>query len=299
MIREMRLEDLDRVADLAQGERFARQGWEPEFWALAPAGRQLHPLHLRSLLNAGHPALVATSSDTVVGAVVAVRRPSGRLLVDDLSHAAERPWSQLCPPLLGALVSKAAASGVSEVIVPCARADGELAAALRGAGLDLVGWTRVGRIRRPPPSPPEGVRIAGDDDTDAVQALLSGQELVPHGMPGSSEPTEAVLLEDEDGLIGVALLGSLAPPPVYAPGGLSCLIEHRALRGGGPEQWERLIRGAEWFAARRGDIQVIVPVGPSHHELDRALDLLGYGRPVDWWRWAQPQPLVAPHSAQA
>jgi hypothetical protein len=295
MVRNMGLEDLEQVADLAQGERIARQGWEPEFWALAPAGRQLHLLRLRSLLSAGQPAIVATCGNQIVGAVVAVEATAGRWLVEDLCHSPQLRWSQLGPPLLSALVARATEAGVGEVLVPCPRADGELAAALRSAGLELVSWTRVGRLSVTRPEPDPGVRLATAADATDVERLLGGQPVVPHGMPAVSSHSEAVVIDEGSGPLGVALLGSVPTAPGYSPGGSGCLVEHRAMPDG---DWERLLRGVEFFAGRRGDVQVLVPVS-DHDALDAALDALGYGRPLEWWRWRQPQPLVAPHSAQA
>lgn len=295
MVRNMGLEDLEQVADLSQGERIARQGWEPEFWALAPAGRQLHLLRLRSHLAAGQPAIVATCGDQIVGAVVAVQASPGRWTVEDLCHSPRLLWSQLCPPLLSALVARAAEAGVGEVLLPCPCADGELAAALSSAGLERVSWTRVGRLSVTRPEPELGVRLATDADAADVEGLLGGQAVVPHGMQAVSSHSEAVVIDDGSGLLGVALLGSVAPAPGYAPGRSSCLVEHRAMPTG---DWARLLGGVEYFAGRRGDVQVLVPVS-DHDALDAALDALGYGRPLEWWRWRQPQPLVAPHSAHA
>lgn len=272
-IRPTEARDIPAIADLAQDQRIRQAGWEPEFWAMAPNAREVHPVFLRATVEQGRTlALVAETGGQLQGYVIATPGPTipGRpptWTVDDFGVAAPRSWSTVGPALLAAVAARARREGVDRIVTPCPTADRARRLALEAAGLDLNCWFRHLRLDRPTGPP---ALSSGDDDPGLPLPHLHGLQAVT--MAGTS-----VVADGAHALLSP----SIAAPPVYRPGGTTAVADpvigqdHASLSG--------VLDEVEETSRGRGDVALIVAVGPGEELLERTLDDRNYGRPVEWW----------------
>jgi GNAT superfamily N-acetyltransferase len=292
-------EDLDAVADLAQSARLLEASWQPQLWSPSSGARGVHPLVLRRQLDGGLPALVAEErSGALVGAILPTEPPGcdrpgagSAWAVDDFFVASPTRWRTTGRALLVALAGRAAAAGVDRIVVSCGGSDDELRHVLDRAGLTPSGWVRVRDLVAPRGAAPVGVRRATPGDAAAVTALLARAASHDHTLrpppPGAAGREWAdVLVLDDHGVVGVAVVGpSLPPPPGHEPRRGTTLAEPVVLddRADWTNDGARLVRGVEWVATGRDDAQVVIPCGPEESRMDEELGSAGYAIRLEWW----------------
>ena len=140
-------DDIESVADLAQSTRIRQQGWEPQYWAMAPAGRSLHPLFLGHQLTNGCVGLVDEHDGILRGAIITsdlegIRRGAGGpvWVADDFHVAGPDDWTDIGRALLAGLAGRAKSDGIREILVPAPNADRAMSAMLGDARLELGSW---------------------------------------------------------------------------------------------------------------------------------------------------------------
>ena len=125
---------------------------------------------------------------------------------------------------------------------------------------------------------------------DKHRAYLSG--LVAHG-------TVIALVSEHAGQLDGFLIATLVPaPPVYDPGGLTCLIDDFAVvpAANWPTAGAALLRAALAEAARRGAAQAVVVTGRRDHPKRRTLRSCGLDVTSEWWTMPLPPiPRQDPH----
>ncbi len=88
-----------------------------------------------------------------------------------------------------------------------------------------------------------------------------------------------------DTVVGFAIGVVMAAPPVYAPGGLTCLVDDFTL--GPAADWATdgvdLLLAVRRAAAGRGAVQVVVVTAALHAEKRAALSAAGLGCASEWW----------------
>jgi hypothetical protein len=208
--------------------------------------------------------------------------------VDDFFVASPALWRTRGRALLVALAARAATSGVEHIVTSCGGTDAVLADVLAGAGLRKTGWVRMRTITVPRAAVPVGVRAVVDADADEVRHLLARAVRHRHTVRATpaAAASEALALDDGDGLIGVAILGPSVPaPPGHEPQLGTTVAEPIVLAPSADwtEDGARLIRGIEWLATARHDEQVVIPCGPDETKMDEELGSAGYIVPLEWW----------------
>lgn len=304
-IREATIEDIPAIADLAEVARVRQESWDPQFWATAVDARAIHPLFLRRNLEMhATAALLAEDPRGVLGATIATEiagigtTAGGPVwLLGDFHVADASSWDTAGRALLTATAARARSLGAGELLVPCPHADLSMAGLLQSAGLSLRSWFRHRVLTGAPPAPPVGVRGLVPADGPEVAGLVTGSPRHRHAWDSPRRfdrdgdiLADGIVLDDGDGILGVGLVSAPVPsPPVYRRGGTTVVIDPLALDPS--SDWEadggRLLAGAQFLAARRGDVAVVVPCGPGELLKEQLLDVHGYGRPLDWWslRW--------------
>ena len=153
---------------------------------------------------------------------------------------------------------------------------------------------------------PRRTRPATHDDIDAVAALAADRRrdyeahqprfwrqaddaLVRHkahlhGLV--DEPDHVFLVAGETSHVSGFVIGRLMPaPPVYEPGGLSCVVDDFAVARA--DAWASLgllLLGDLSLAARaRGAVQVVVVAGRHDEPKRRALHAAGLVVASEWW----------------
>jgi hypothetical protein len=105
-----------------------------------------------------------------------------------------------------------------------------------------------------------------------------------HGLV--DEPDQIFLVAGDAGRVSGFVIGRLVPaPPVYEPGGLTCLVDDFAVES--PDAWTSLgpvlLRDLSRVAHARGAVQLVVVSG-RHDEPKRvALQAAGLVVASEWW----------------
>jgi hypothetical protein len=153
---------------------------------------------------------------------------------------------------------------------------------------------------------PDATRPATHDDIDEVAALAAGRRrdyearqplfwrqaddaLTRHTafLHGLVEAPEHVfLVAGETGQVSGFVIGRLTPaPPVYDPGGLTCVVDDFAVER--PELWVSLgpllLDDLSRAARARGAVQLVVVAGQHDEPKRRALESAGLEVASEWW----------------
>jgi hypothetical protein len=253
-VRRATPDDLDTVAALTRHHRHQLAAWEPTFWRAAEGADELHPLWLGHLLRSSDAvARVVLDGDDVVACGICVRQPA-QWFADDLATAR---WADAGRQLL---------EGMDErPLLTCVpHRDRARVAAVGGAG-----WEHVSDYRTLPLEP-------GGDVPHPGPPPASVPAPPPHtfGGPVDLAAPGAIVVSDDG---GVAVASPPVPaPPVYDPGGLSCVVD----RVVGDDRG-RLLDLVAAAAAAAGAGQLIVVCETGDEPLRRALDERGAGHPVE------------------
>ena len=241
-VRRATPDDLDAVAGLTRRKRHQLADFEPSFWRTAEGADDVHPLWLAHLLTSGDAvARVVIDGDEVVACGICVPQP-GQWFADDLATAADDRWADAGRLLLEHIDERPALTCVPH-------RDRAQAAAASEAGWEHVSDYRTLRLD------PAG----SDDGAPTATTAPPPADGPPHTFPGPLDPTVPV-----------------AAPPVYDPGGTSCIADRVA----GPDRGRHLDELAR-AAAAAGAGQLIVVCGVGDDALRAALDERGAGHPVE------------------
>ncbi len=116
------------------------------------------------------------------------------------------------------------------------------------------------------------------DARDQQRPYLAGQLTNP-------DVVALVTTDGTDTVVGFAIGMITAAPPVYAPGGLTCLIDDFTLSPAA--DWATtgvdLLTAVRREAAHRGAVQVVVVTAALHAEKRAALSAAGLGCASEWW----------------
>ncbi len=266
--------DVEAIADLLADGRVRQQAWDPDFWAIAPDARQVHPMFLSMVVC--HGATIARVHDGPGAGpdAVAIATPlsdasNGRgmaWVIDDFAVSRVHDWGRLGPPLLAAIAGRARSLGGQWLVVGCPHLDRDRSEMLASAGFEIDGWYRHLRHGAPTTAP----EIPGPESEDLPLPVL-------HGMLPVLADAEPVVGDRAAG----RRTGPLAAPPVYRPGGTTTLVDSVAAVDASAV--DGFIERLESDSRDRGDVGLLVVAGPAQPALDRTLDRRGYGRLIDWW----------------
>jgi hypothetical protein len=100
------------------------------------------------------------------------------------------------------------------------------------------------------------------------------------------DPDQIFLVGGDAGHVSGFVIGRLVPaPPVYEPGGLTCLVDDFAVES--PDAWASLgpvlLRELSRIARARGAIQVVVVSGRHDEPKRSALQVAGLVVATEWW----------------
>lgn len=152
VIREVRADDVHRIAELAARMRERYEHYEPRFWRVAEGATEIHELWLAHLLDDERTlALVAEDDGEVVGYLFAtvaiappVYDPGPSATIDDFAVTRDAMWAGVGVDLLREAQRRLGQRGVGQVVVVCGHRDEPKRAMLQGMGLHLASEWYVG-----------------------------------------------------------------------------------------------------------------------------------------------------------
>lgn len=302
-------QDVEALANLAELKRAEYARYEPEFWRPALSARLMHTPYLAWLVDQRDVAVfVAEGGDGLTGFITGRRTPAppplrfaGCVLhVDDFVVEGPGSGAETGRALLDACLAQQDASTPTRVLVVCGNRDRAKAQLLREAGLRAVCAFRLQRLGGTGGRPSD-VRRATPDDSPAVAAMAERSTPHEHAMhllwdrrPSLAGYREllanpdliSVVAESQGRVVGYAIGRPGGPaPPVYDPGGTTCLVDEFALddRDAWPESGAPLLAALEAAAGERGDVQLLVACGRDELQKRELLDRRRYRYPVDWY----------------
>jgi GNAT superfamily N-acetyltransferase len=107
----------------------------------------------------------------------------------------------------------------------------------------------------------------------------------------------SLVSEDDGQLTGFLIATLTAAPPVYDPGGLTCLIDDFVIVPAArwPTAGVELLRAGLAQAVRRGAVQAVVVTGHLDEPKRQALSACGLAVASEWW--VTPEPLARARSS--
>lgn len=265
-VRPARSDDLPTVLAMAHAARRQRTDWSPRYFAPRDGADALHEAYLGYLVEADdHDSRVLVDDGgAVVGFLVLVTQ-ADHTWVDDLEVVDPVWW----PMAARTVVDTAPAPWVTCVV----RADTRRAATLRAAGAEPVStyWARSLLDRAVAATAPDGF----DQAPAALPDPLPPATRHTFG-PTSFDPSAADALIVADSRGGVAAGSPGIEPPLYDPGGPTCVVD----RLDGPDRGALLDELCD-AAAARGDAALIVVAGATDPTLAELLAARGFRPEVD------------------
>ncbi len=262
-VRDAAADDLDAVVALTQRRRAQLAAWQPEFWNPSADADLLHRMWLEYLIQSETPTRVVVDEDVICAFAVSVPQ-GGQTFVDDVAVAPGRG------PDAGVRLLAAIPEHPALLCVPAG--DAELHSAADAAGVSWVSsyWL----LRTDPATHGEGVRLtrSGDPVDPALEAPA-------HTLWSGNPAAMAMEVWRGDGVVVAS--PPVAAPPIYDPGGPTCVID----RVQGVDRAALLDRAVR-TAFDRGDVGVLVVADAGDHELLAALAADGWRHVVDVGRLA-------------
>lgn len=252
--------DISAIVPMAHLMKRQLAEWSPLYFRPRDGAEELHAAYLEFLIGSeDNEAQVIVDNDTVVGFFHVVAQPLHRW-VDDLYLSDPRRWPQTVTLLVGE---------VATPWVTCvSHYDDVRSAALRSGGLEPVStfWVRA---------------LDATQGRDAAFAgpLADLRDDAPRHTFGSGtplDPSTPGALVVADGRGGYVVGSPGLEPPLYDPGGPSCVVD----RVHGSDR-RALLDAAMWAAAARGDAGMVVVCDRHDHELRHVLLDAGYRAEVD------------------
>jgi hypothetical protein len=260
--------DLQAILQLTRANRSRRATLEPDFWRKSANADVLHEMFVT--FQIGNDQLikrVLERDGRVIGYAVSARHPSGFYFIDDVCLDADADWLTDGVHLLKSIEERPA-------IMTAPHGDTARVDAARAARLAHIATVRSLRFDQEPP-------LALDTAPVPVAAAVPENLPAPPIHPFLPALAPGSMTAIGDGRGGYALVSpAMAAPPIYDPGGKPSVVD----RVIGKDR-QALLKSALRFAARRGDLGVILIVAADDFELSAIADRLGAGHPVDIFKW--------------
>lgn len=255
-VRTARPDDLDTIVALTKASRRQLAAWSPVYFNPREGADENHANYLRFIVNSeDHQTRVLTDDDRVVGFFTEVPQPT-HLWIDDLCISSDHMWKRAVP----AIAERSEPNWVTCVsVTDTTRLD-----ALSEAGLGELSAYYSLSIKPTGSAEPSPVPIP-DYQPTAPAHTFGGQPFSPY-LPGA-----LVVAND----LGYAVGSPSATPPIYDPGGPTCVIDQ--IHG---HDVVALLDAAIRLSADRGDAHIIVVCDASNSDLAQRLHHAGFTKTV-------------------
>lgn len=287
-IRRAASADLSAMVDLSEQKRTQYESFQPLFWRKAKDARERQlPFFAAQLQNEHLVMLVNESAGQIDGFIIANLRSGRKCDVDDFVVADVNAWPTTGQALLQAAGAAAKARGIAKYEVVCGHLDRPKQAMLTQAGLALATYWFTAAIQVA--APPDGlVQVRRAVAEDALQlAEIAGQPGRAFGEI-TRENSIVLVCEQDKIIIGYASAIVIPTPPVYDPGGPTCLVLETGMApaaqwtAAGPALWQALQNAA----AQQGAVQYVVICAASDHAKQAALFAAGLTIASEWYEGA-------------
>jgi hypothetical protein len=243
---------LDAIVEITRAARRDLARWSPTYFNPSSGADDLHAAWLGFLVaSPDHDTRVALDASGDVAAFAVVNPLVDGVWLDDLAVRCEADWADAGPALITSVDARPAITCVSVHDRTRASAFADLGWAPMSRYW-AIGATSVGRVER----------FERDNGTwTRGRHTFAGGEL-------SADAGGALVV---DGPHGVAIGSPSVTPPIYDPGGPTCVVD----RMDGSDR-AALLQEVATAAVARGDHQVVVVSHVEDHGLDAMLEASGF-----------------------
>lgn len=287
-IRRATSADLPAMVDLSEQKRTHYERFQPLFWRKAKDARERQlPFFEAQLQNEHLVMLVNESVGQIDGFIIANLRSGRKCDVDDFVVSDANTWLTTGQALLRAAGAAAKERGIAKYEVVCGHLDRPKQAMLTQAGLTLETYWFTAAIQvLAPPNGVAQVRRAVAEDALRLAEIA--------GQPGRAfgeithENSIVLVCEQNNTINGYASAIVIPTPPVYDPGGPTCLVLETVMAQAaqwavaGPALWQEVQNAA----AQQGAVQYVVICAASDHAKQAALFAAGLTIASEWYEGA-------------
>ncbi len=278
--------DAAQMAALSEQRRIQYQVYQPVFWRKAKASLQVQtPFLAQQITNADIIALVCEGEDRLRGFVIANVWGGQECNIDDFCVATPEDWASVGRALLAAATEAAQARGIERYLVVCGHLDQPKRAMLHACGLSVdYYWYTAPLSGLSAPNTPYPIRDAQPRDV-AQMAALAKMERTEYAEIGRNNPV-VLVCEKAEILLGY-VIGLIVPaPPVYDPGGKTCLLSEFVVRDS--NDWSTVGRALLDEIARKalafGGVQVVAICAATDQPKQAMLQAAGLTIASEWYR---------------
>ena len=253
-VRAATIDDLEPIVAMTRAQRRQLARWSPVYFRPRAGADEAHAAFLAFIVEShDHDTVVMDDDGDVFGFFVRIGQER-HLWIDDLCVAGPERW----PETIRLVVESSPAPWVTCVAAEDHRRRHELGA----AGLREISTYYVKATAGIAPKAAAGGAVEAGHRGDAPAHTFGGR-------PFSADLPGALVVTDGRG--GLAIGSPSASPPLYDPGGPTCVVDQ--VRG---RDRARLVDDAVAAAAGRDDAQVVVVCGHDDPELAEVAHAAGF-----------------------
>lgn len=277
--------DVPRLVDLSEQKRIQYQTYQPLFWRKAQDSKEKQLLFLADqIANENIIALVYEQESKIHGFVLANVRNRKECDIDDFCVMEASLWDTVGRALLEDAGKRAKERNVPKYNIACGHLDQPKRTMLRNFGLSIDSYWYTGAIATSDDQ--QSVRTVREANLNDVSQMASLSEMRRTEFPEIGRDNMLVLVHDVSGALhGYAIALVIPTPPVYDPGGSTCLVLD--LVAGSSEDIESvgtsLLKGLGQKAKERGAVQCVVICDYSDQSKQIMLQNFGLTIATEWY----------------
>lgn len=284
-IRRATIADVPQMVDLSEKKRAHYETFQPLFWRKAKDSREQQlPFFAHQIENTHLAILVHEGAGQIDGFIIANLRGGQVCSVDDFALADKSGWTTIGKALLQAAGAEAKQQGIKTYEVVCGHLDRPKQEMLNKFGLAIDRYWYTAAIH-PVEDHRADVLVRAATATDGARmAEIVGQPGRQYGEMGRANAI-VLVCEQADKLLGYALAIVIPTPPVYAPGGPTCLVLEAVMEQ--PADWglsgKALLQKIQTEALKQKAVQVVMICDQKDLVKQNALQALGATIASEWY----------------
>lgn len=284
-IRRATPSDVSYMVDLSEQKRAQYEKFQPLFWRKAIDSREKQLLFFKDQLKNENLVFFVDETDNKVdGFIIANLRNRRECDVDDFAVANENLWESSGKLLLQEAGKEAKQRSIERYSVVCGHLDEPKRQMLTNFGLVLEQYWYTAAIQSTEDTV-QGITVRKAVPIDASQmARIAG---TPEREFAEIQRDNMIVLvcEQENNIIGYAISIVISTPPVYDPGGQTCLVIESTMHEN--KDWlvagKALLNAIQYHALQQKAVQYVVICDENQSEKQNVLQEAGLTIASEWY----------------
>ena len=282
-VRRATIDDVPHIVDLSEKKRTQYEQFQPLFWRKAKDSREKQtPFFTNMLQNEDMLMMVHEEAGGIDGFIIANLRQGRPCGVDDFAVADEIMWDTVGKALLQSAGTAAQKRGTTKYDVVCGHLDQPKRAMLHDMGLTIERYWYTAAINVDASHTFVVRKAVLADSVHIAQVAGHPERAFPEI---ERENTIVLVCENEGALLGYAIALVIQTPPVYDPGGPTCLVIESVVAK--PDFWSTaggaLLNGIQNEALKQDAVQIVVICEAQNLAKQQALQDYGLTIASEWF----------------